>query len=166
MVFWVPILAWVVALVAAGVALGRGPRPITPYRIARALLRYVLLIPLGLLGLWGFTGHVFVPDQVAASIGWAPSPFQLEVGVANLGIGVTAIIAAFRKELGFSMAVGIMALCFLGGAGVGHLIQIEQTADMAAGNAGPILYTDFITPIAVIVLVALVRILPGGRSEA
>ena len=94
---------------------------------------------------------MFFPQQSAASIGWAPSPFQYEVGVANLGLGLACIYAAFR---GFEarVAAGIVAACFLLGAGIGHIRDIVATGNLAPGNAGPIMFTDFLTPIVVLAL--------------
>lgn len=158
MVFWVPLIAWAAALVVAIVMVLRGPRPITPRVIVDQLLRYILAFPVGLMGLWAFMGHVFFADQAAASIGWAPSPFQFEVGMANLGIGLAGLIGAFFGSPGYRAAVGVVALGFLGGAGVGHAVQIEETGNLAAGNAGPIFYTDFLTPLAVLGLLLIQRL--------
>lgn len=158
MVFWVPLLAWLAAIVAAILMVLRGPRPITVGRILDQLLRYILAFPVGLMGLWAFMGHVFFAEQAAASIGWAPSPFQFEVGMANLGIGLAGLIGAFFGSPGYRAAVGVVMLGFLGGAGVGHVVQIEQTGNLAAGNAGPILYTDFLTPLAVLGLLLVQRL--------
>src|ERR1044072_8454591 len=92
----VPILLWVAALASAVVAIWQGPRPIDRSFVIDRLLLYLFVFPLGLLGLWAFLGHVFFAEQSAASIGWAPSPFQYEVGVANLGLALAALYAAFR----------------------------------------------------------------------
>ncbi len=165
MVFWVPILAWLAALVAAGVVVWRGPRPVRPGGIIEALLRAILLFPVGLMGLWAFMGHVFFPEQAAASIGWAPSPFQFEVGMANLGIGLAGLIGAFVGSPGFRAAVAVVMAGFLGGAGVGHILQILHTGNLAAGNAGPILYTDFLGPLALFALLLLQRV-SRGRPPA
>nr|WP_246520116.1 DUF6790 family protein [Ancylobacter lacus] len=146
------------ALAAAGIALWRGPRPPGMGRIVEALLRSILVFPVGLMGLWGFLGHVFFADQAAASIGWAPSPFQFEVGMANLGIGLAGLIGAFFGSPGFRAAVAVVMAGFLGGAGVGHIVQIVQTGNVAAGNAGPILYTDFLGPLALFALLLLQRV--------
>jgi hypothetical protein len=118
------------------------------------LSRYLFLFPLGIQGVWAFVGHVFFPERSAAAIGWATSPFQYEVGVANLGLGLAAIYAAFR---GFEarVAVGIAAACFLIGAGIGHVRDILATGNLAPGNAGPIMVTDFLTPTAIVVLLIL-----------
>jgi hypothetical protein len=51
------------------------------------LLRYAFVFPVGLMGLWAALGHIAFPLRAAQAIGWQTSPFQFEVGVANLGIG-------------------------------------------------------------------------------
>jgi len=147
----VPILLWVAALGCAGVVIWRGPRPIARGFVIDRLQRYLFVFPLGLQGLWAFVGHVFFAEESAASIGWASGPFQYEVGVANLGLGLASLYAAFR---GFEarLAVAIAAACFLGGAGIGHIRDIVEAGNFAPGNAGPIMVTDFLTPIAVFVL--------------
>jgi Na+/melibiose symporter-like transporter len=147
----VPILLWVAALACAGLAVWQGPRPIDRSFVIDRLLRYLFFFPLGLQGLWGFVGHVFFAERVAESIGWATSPFQYEVGVANLGLGLASLYAAFK---GFEarVAVAIAAACFLVGAGIGHIRDIAETGNLAPGNAGPIMITDFLTPIVIVVL--------------
>jgi hypothetical protein len=147
----IPILLWGAALVCVGLAIWREGPPVMRGFVIDRLLRYLFLFPIGIQGLWAFIGHVFFPDRSAAAIGWAPSPFQYEVGVANLGLGLAAIYAAFK---GFEarVAAGIAAACFLIGAGVGHIRDIIATGNLAPGNAGPIMVTDFLTPVAVLAL--------------
>ena len=65
----VPILLWVAALAGAGLAVWQGPRPIDRSFVIDRLLRYLFFFPLGIQGLWGFVGHVFFAERVAASIG-------------------------------------------------------------------------------------------------
>ena len=83
-----PALLFVAALVLA--ALRR-----TPESMAERMLGWILLLPIGVTGLWAGTSHVFFAATAAAHIGWQTSPFQFEVGVANLGIGVSAIAATW-----------------------------------------------------------------------
>lgn len=150
----VPVVLWIAALVSTAVAVWRAPRPITIGLIADKLVRYLFVFPLGLQGLWAFFGHVFLPEESANVIGWAPSPFQYEVGVANLGLGLASLYAAFK---GFEAraAVAVAAACFLAGAGFGHIMDILAGDNLAPGNAGPILITDFLTPIVVLILLVL-----------
>jgi hypothetical protein len=162
-VSFVPILLWLAALLCAGIAVWREDPPVLRSFVVDRLLRYLLLFPLGIQGVWAFVGHVFFPERSAAAIGWATSPFQYEVGVANLGLGLAAIYAAFR---GFEarLTAGIAAACFLIGAGIGHVRNILSASDLAPGNAGPIMVTDFLTPIAVLVLLVLDRLKPKSPA--
>ena len=53
-------------------------------------------------------------------IGWEPSPFQFEVGWADLAIGASACIT-FWQDLGFKTAAASAASIFLLGDAVGHV---------------------------------------------
>jgi Na+/melibiose symporter-like transporter len=147
----IPLLAWVAALTCWGIALARGPRPLQRSFVLDRALRYVFIFPLGLLGLWAFVGHVMFPVRAAEAIGWPPSPFQFEVGYANLGIGLASFYAAFTTFYA-RVAVAIAAACFLVGAGIGHVHDIMAYDNLTPGNAGPILVTGFLTPVAVLTL--------------
>ena len=161
MVTIVPVLSWLAALIAAGTALARGPRPIAWRFAADRLLRYLMLFPVGLMGLWAALGHLVFPAESARAIGWATSPFQSEVGAANLGIGLAGLYAAFRSyEARFATALTVAG--FLCGAGVVHISNIIRAGNFAPGNAGPILFTDFLTPVAIFLLLAATR---GQRRE-
>lgn len=163
MVSLVPIFAWLAALLVAGIAIGRGGHSRSIPFMADRLLRAVLFFPLGLMSLWAAFGHIFFPDMAARAIGWQTSPFQFEVGVANLGIGAAALYAAFRGR-DAQIAVGLVAAAFLGGAGFGHIRDIMATGNLAPGNAGPILFTDFLTPAAIFVLLYLARSLKPAAA--
>lgn len=147
----VPLLVWVAALACWAIALWRGPHPLPRWFVLDRALRYVFIFPLGLLGLWAFVGHVMFPVQAAEAIGWPPSPFQFEVGYANLGIGLASLYAAFTTFYA-RVAVAIAASCFLIGAGIGHIHDIIAYGNLTPGNAGPILVTDFLTPVTVLAL--------------
>jgi hypothetical protein len=164
-VTFVPVALWAAALAGAGIAVWFAPRPVTARLIADKLLRYLFIFPLGVQGLWAFFGHVFLPESSAAAIGWAPSPFQFEVGVANLGIALASFYAAFMGY-GARGAVAVAAACFLGGAGIGHLIDIALGDNFAAGNAGPILFTDFLTPMTVLALLVAFPPVAGAPVKA
>jgi hypothetical protein len=120
-----------------------------------------MLFPVGLMGLWAAYGHLVVPEQAAQAIGWTPSPFQSEVGAANLGIGLAGIYAAGRAGEA-RLATALMVAGFLGGAGVVHIHNIMRVGNLAPGNAGPILFTDFLTPFAILLLLATT----GARPRA
>jgi membrane protease YdiL (CAAX protease family) len=63
-------------------------------------------------GIGGFFGHYFISDSVAESIGWPTgNPFQLEVGFANLAVGILGIVAMGRRD-GFREATVIAVTVF------------------------------------------------------
>ncbi len=51
--------------------------------------------------------------------------------------------------------MAIVGACFLIGAGIVHIVDIVGQGNLAPGNAGPILVTDFLTPIAILVLLVV-----------
>ena len=97
-------------------------------------LIYLFMLGVGAGGLSGFFGHVFIPDAVAESIGWLTgSPFQQEMGFANLALGVLGFIAAARRD-GFREAT-VIAITVVGvGATLVHVMDIVEEGNLAPGN--------------------------------
>lgn len=139
--------------------------PRTKSVIVEALVAYFFLFSIGIGYLYNFVMHVVFAEYTAKFIGWANSPFQLEVGFASLGMGVAGLIA-FRPNLAFRTATFIPPAFFLLGAAGGHVYQIFQTHNMAAGNAGTILYTDILLPlIGFALLYAQAKVLRETRQQ-
>jgi hypothetical protein len=68
-------------------------------RKIETFLLYLFGIGVAGSGIGGFFGHFFISDSVAKSIGWPTgNPFQLEVGFANLAIGILGIVAMGRRD--------------------------------------------------------------------
>ncbi len=139
-----PALLLVVALVMA--AARRGHRP-----TAERFLSWILLLPIGVTGVWAGAFHVFLPATAAALIGWQVSPFQFEVGMADLAIGATACIA-FWRDLSFKAGAVCAASIFLLGDAVGHVREMVMARNFAPGNAGVPFYMDIICPLLSIAL--------------
>src|ERR1700743_2942780 len=91
-----PALLFAAALLSA--ALLRDGKP-----AADRFLAWILLLPIGVTGLWAAVFHIFFPVIAAADIGWQVSPFQFEVGMADLAIGATACLS-FWRSLDFKAA--------------------------------------------------------------
>jgi Family of unknown function (DUF6790) len=71
---------------------------------------------------------------VAESIGWPTgNPFQLEVGFANLAVGILGIVAMGRRD-GFREATVIAVTVFGVGATIVHARDIIETGNLAPGN--------------------------------
>jgi hypothetical protein len=100
--------------------------------------------------------HIFNGPEIARGIGWAPgSPFQYEVGVANIAIGIAALLSFCFRDT-YWLAIAIIGGIFGIGAGIGHIRDIITSGNMAVYNAGPMLYlNDLAIPIILIILVAV-----------
>ena len=125
-------------------------------KILETLLLYILVFFVGVTGIMAFMGHVYSSNSIAHSIGWAiGSPFQLEVGMANLAFGVLGILCIwFRGKFWLATVIG-WATFLLGDAWV-HLRDISLHQNYASGNSGVQLYLgDLALPIIVLVLVII-----------
>ena len=138
-----PALLLIIALVVVAARRRHGP-------VAERFLSWILLLP------WAGAFHVFFPATAAKLIGWDVSPFQLEVGMADLAIGATACIA-FWRDLNFKAAAVSAASIFLLGDAVGHVKQMLIAGNFAPGNAGVPFYTDIICPVLAIALLGIAK---------
>ncbi len=122
-----PLLLFALHLVAQ-------PAARTSARRVELLTMYVLGVGVGAGGLGGAYGHLVMPDVVAGSIGWETgSPFQLEMGFANLALGLLGLVAANRRD-GFRHAT-ILAVTVIGvGATAVHVVDLSANGNHAAGN--------------------------------
>jgi len=118
-------------------------------RFSEQFFRWFSFFAIGVTGLFTFFGHVFMPETSAANIGWPDSPFQYEVGIADLTVGVLGLLA-FRRDLGFRLAATIAVVCWLGGDAVGHVHQMISAHNFAPGNAGSWFWTDVLFPILMV----------------
>jgi hypothetical protein len=118
----------------------------------RATLLNGLVYLVGVAGIIGATGHLLKADDVARSIGWPPgSPFQWEVGVADLGWGVLGVLCPTHGS-DFWLATIIVSSIFLLGAAAGHVKQMIVAKNFAPGNAGAVFGADVLVPVFLIVL--------------
>ena len=144
----------VIGLLFSAAAIMRAPRPLTYAVVVDRLIAWFVFWTIGVLYTYNFIFHVFFGRMAAAFIGWADSPFQLEVGMASLGFAVVGFFAAFRSfETRVAAIVG--PAIFMLGAGIGHAHQIALTRNMAPGNAGIMFYSDFLLPVIGFVLLGV-----------
>jgi hypothetical protein len=129
---------------ATGLHLWLGKRPVTGARFVDALLLYLLVIFVGVGGMMGFLGHIFMAREIALKIGWQPSPFQFEVAVANLAFGFLGIMCLWQRQ-GFWTATGIGCSTFLLGCAYGHLKDILVQGNYAPYNTGAVLWLNDLT---------------------
>lgn len=145
---------FVFSILFAGLALWLTSKPLNKSKLIDILFSYFLLFNIGFSYLYNFVMHVFFGDMAAAFIGWAQSPFQLEVGFASLGFGVVGIYS-FWGSLGFRAATILAPSFFLWGAAGGHIYQMIVAGNFAPGNAGIIFWSDIFIPIIGLTLLCL-----------
>lgn len=128
----IPAICFVLALVAA--FLIPHPRWSTPERY----LSWMLLLGFGVTGIWGGFFHIFFPSIASAQIGWAPSPFETEMGIADAASGAVAVIA-FWRSLAFKSAITLYAILAFAGVAIGHFYQAFAKGDYSPDNFGALL---------------------------
>ena len=108
---------------------------------------FAVLFLVGSTALGAGIAHLFFGPAIARSIGWQTSPFQFEVGAANLGIGIAGIVVGAFLGPPAWLGVILVALVFLTLAGIGHIREIRRSGNLSINNAGPILVLDFVLPL-------------------
>ncbi len=119
--------------------------------IAGVFLLYLLVIYVGAMGIFTAVFHLAFPARASASIGWAPSPFEWEVGIADLSVGVLGVLCIWLRGNFWLATVIVNAVWFLGDA-VGHIRQMVEHHDFAPNNAGIFLLAEIATPLAMLAL--------------
>ncbi len=137
---------FVMGLAASGLSLARAEKPLTAPLVVEALISWFVFFSIGVTYFYNFVFHVFFGELAAKFIGWADSPFQLEVGFASLGMSLLGFLGFFR---GFEMrlAAVVSSAAFLWGAAGGHVYQMVTQGNYAPGNAGIIFWSDILAPI-------------------
>lgn len=151
------ILGIIGALIILGVQF-YSKRFLTLKRIIEIFLLSLLVITVGFGSLWAFAGHIFFADQVASFIGWSPgSPFQTEVGFANLAFGVLGLLC-FKIRGNFWTATVIGVSVFYLGAAIGHISNMFATSNYASGNVGADLILNILIPFILLGLLGAYQI--------
>ena len=102
------------------------------------LLRWLLLLSVGVENLWFGLFHMIFPNFAASTIGWQVSPFQFEIGAADASLGIVAIVS-FWRPLDFKAAVVFFVTLFYIGVAVGHVHEAIWEGNMAPNNFGLLL---------------------------
>ena len=100
------------------------------------LVKWLLVAFPGVGGLLAAYAHTARAEKTAAYIGWQPgSPFQFEVAMANLALGVAGVMCLWMGH-GFQAGVGVVFSIFVLGAARGHLDQRKKKRQQVAGQLG------------------------------
>jgi len=141
-----------IAVVAASVHIASSQqRRNSRAAIAGTYLLYLFFFYVGLMGLLTAYAHVFRPVETSASIGWSTSPYEYEVGMADLTVGVLGVLCMkFRGD--FWLATAIANAVWLLGDAVGHIRQMTLYNNHASNNSGIFLFTEITMPILILCL--------------
>jgi hypothetical protein len=141
-----------IAVLGASIHLTFSPkRRSSKAAIAGTYLLYLLFFYVGVMGVLTAYAHVFRPIETSASIGWSTSPYEYEVGMADLTVGVLGVLCLkFRGN--FWLATAIANAVWLLGDAIGHVRQMTLNNNHAANNSGIFLVTEFIVPLVVLFL--------------
>lgn len=149
----IPLVMLVAALVIASL---RSEPDHAPTRF----LNWLLLLSIGVESTWGGFFHVFFPHIASAQIGWEPSPFEFEIGISDMALGLTAI-ASFWRSLSFKSAVVAIATLSYAGVLIGH-VQQAMAGDFSPDNMGIL---QAITLLHVILMPTLLYLSWKARPE-
>ena len=120
-------------------------------RVVELALAYLLGGVLGLGSIAAGVFHLIDGPATAARIGWAAgSPFQVEVGVADVALGTICFLCIFIRG-NFVLAALIAQSIFLFGCMAGHIRNWAESGNAAAYNIGSsIIFSDLILPLLAI----------------
>lgn len=100
--------------------------------VSATLLRFALGIGAGAGGLFSAAGHIAVGDDTARDMGWpVGTPWQKEVGMAGLALGVASIVAAFSRSPSAWTIATIAVSLFLVGDAVVHIPDLRRGGEEA-----------------------------------
>jgi len=92
------------------------------------------------------------------------SPFQFEVGIADLTVGVLGLLA-FWSDFSFRLAAVMAASIWYGGDAIGHVRQMIVAHNFGPGNAGSWFWTVVLVPIVLVVCMIVVWRQRGGMGK-
>jgi hypothetical protein len=133
------------------IAISKKPR--TQFRIVELLLLYQLLFSVGAASLLSFFGLTLMPEFVAHYSGWRPGQFEQLLANVNLAFSVLGAMCIWLRGK-FWTAVVIGSSIWLLGDAIWHVIDAFRNHNWAPGNVGILLYTDFLIPIVLCVLLS------------
>lgn len=115
------------------------------------VLRNILVYACGWQMIGFAVGHLLFGNRVAEYIGWTKDdPFQFEVGLADLGMGILGVMCS-SFDGSFWLAPIVMVTIFGWGCAVGHIRHMVKNKNFKPGNAGYPFFWDVLLPIALIV---------------
>ncbi len=163
----VPVIIWLIALFFLTTIHVVSVKELRNLKgVLESLLLYMFLINVALAGFWAFFGHVFFADEAAKFMGYGPgSPFQYEVGIANLAFGVLGLLCIWERG-DFWLATAVGYSIFLMGSGIGHVREMVINHNDAPGNTGVVLWFHFVFPLLLLSVLTVYRYLVHHHKKS
>lgn len=151
----IPLILFLLAIAVGGCQLLFSSKTVNRKNVIEIYLKTVIFFCLGVMGIFGFIAHTFFAEETAAMIGWwSGSPFQFEVGMANLGFGLIGLLSPFFREQ-FWAATILGNLAWYWGNAVGHIRSMMYQHNFTSGNAGAYFYADIFFPLIPLLLLGM-----------
>jgi hypothetical protein len=145
---------FIVGIICALIVIYKHRNELTKAFVVEIIFKYFCLWAHGITWVYNGIVHVVWHKMAAGFIGWADSPFQIELGVASLGFGFIGLLA-FKKDYGMRLSLVVSTSAFLWGCAIGHVIEMNATGNHAEGNSGVMLWTGILLPVISIILLRL-----------
>lgn len=108
------------------------------------LVENAVVYMIGWAGIGAGISHLFFGRKISQTIGFPKSPYELEVGFADLAMGIVGVIAAsFSPD--YWLAIILVSSIFRIGCGFGHIRSIIKDRNFAVNNTA-ILFVNFVVP--------------------
>lgn len=148
-----PVIFFAISLIVAFILILRLKKKTTP-KIIEILLICLVISNIAVDGIFAGFFQIVMSKSVAAQIGFTYSPFEFEVAMANLGIGISALMVIFWRGR-YIFGPVIANTIFIYGAAYGHFVQSAR-GDTAPYNGGIFLWAgDIIIPTIILILAIL-----------
>jgi hypothetical protein len=118
--------------------------PETGNALHRHIVQAGVTFMVGWAGVGAGVAHIFFGKQISKSIGFEHNPYEFEVGVADLAMGIVGLMASAYSPA-FWLAVIWVSSLFRVGCGIGHVREIVMRRNYAVNNT-VILFINFGVP--------------------
>ena len=151
------IVLLLIAIVTSVAKIRRARLSRRPFSASAIVWGELLFYLYGIANIYGGFFHAYAGQTAAASIGWANSPFQYELGWFEIGYGAVALASLWRGRE-FRLALTLPYSIFLLAAAAQHVHLMLVQHDYAQNNAGALLWVgDIAVPLVVLALAWLSR---------
>ena len=145
---------FIVGVICSLVAIYKHRNQLTKDFVVETVFKYFCFWAHGVTWVYNGIIHVIFHKMAADLIGWADSPFQIELGVASIGFGLIGLLA-HKKDFGIRLALVVSTSVFLWGCAIGHIVEMNATGNQAEMNGGVMLWTGILHPFVSIILLRL-----------